>query len=163
MNGRRQRGKRARHGTRDWVLKVLESADVPRPMRTSEIRQQVAKLSGRRIPDFSLYHALRTLVRRKAIRVRRVGREHTYQPSAGKPTAPAAPKGPRSRRAIAPRVAKPSVTVAAPTRKADAETRRELHKLAMGDIVILKIGDTFVEVATNLNGRLVLERHPRPM
>jgi hypothetical protein len=32
----------------------------------------------------------------------------------------------------------------------------------MGDIVILEVGDTFVEVATNLNGRLVLERHPRP-
>ncbi len=154
MKGRRQRTKRPHHDTRNWVLKAIESVGGAEPMRTAEIRRKVAQLSGKRIPDHSLYQALRTLVRQKRVRARRVGREVSYQLSANKQAAPATRP--------AARVPPPKTRPARPLPKPDAEAGRELHKLAMGDIVILKIGDTFVEVATNLNGRLVLERHPRP-
>ena len=149
-----RRGKRTEHGTRKWILKAIKSAGGTQPMRTAEIRKRVAQLNGKRIPDHSLYQALRTLVRQKVVRARRVGREFSYHISAEKQAAPATRP--------ATRTAAPKVQSARPLSKPDAEAGRELHKLAMGDIVILKIGDTFVEVATNLNGRLVLERHARP-
>ncbi len=149
-----QRRKRTEHGTRKWILKVLASSKGAGEMSGSEIRKRIAKLSGTRIPDYSVYQALRTLVRQKCVRARRVGREFSYQLSADKQAAPATRP--------AERAPPPKVRRGRPPAKPDAEAGRELHKLAMGDIVILKIGDTFVEVATNLNGRLVLERHRRP-
>jgi len=36
------------------------------------------------------------------------------------------------------------------------------HKSGSREVVVRKIGATHLEVATNLNGRLVVERHPRP-
>jgi hypothetical protein len=106
-------------------------------------------------PARALNQALRTLVRQKRVRARRVGREFSYQLVSGKPVA----RAPVTRPAA--RAPSPKVRSGRELPKPDADVGRELHKLAMGDIVILKIGDTFVEVATNLNGRLVVERHPR--
>ncbi|MGI0054586.1 MAG: hypothetical protein ACREBZ_02550 [Thermoplasmata archaeon] len=149
MPSRKASVKRTRHGTRKWVLTALQSAGASGELRGSQVRAKVAALSGATIPDHSVYQALRTLVRGKVVRATRIGREFSYQLVSGKQAAPAAstvaPKA-RSRR---------------PPAKPDGETRRELHKLAMGDIVILRIGDSFVETATNLNGRLVVERHSR--
>jgi hypothetical protein len=156
MKGRRQRGKRTEHGTRKWILKVLESSNGAREISSSEIRKRIAKLSGAKIPDYSLYQALRTLVRQKLVQAHRVGREFSYQLVSGKQIARAPTTRPLTRAPF------PKARPARPLLNPHAEAGRELHKLAMGDIVILKIGDTFVEVATNLNGRLVLERHPRP-
>ncbi len=152
-----RRGQRTEHGTRKWILKVLESSKGAGEVSGSEIRKRVAKLSGTRIPDYSVYQALRTLARQRRVRAHRVGREFSYQLVSGKQVARTPATRPAAR-------AHPSRTRSgsAPP-KPDTETGRELHKLAMGDIVILQIGDTFVEVATNLNGRLVLERHPRPV
>lgn len=156
MTGRSRRGGRIEHGTRKWILKVLETSNGATVLPGSEVRKRVAKMSGAQIPDYSVYQALRTLIRQKRVRATRAGRELSYQlvgpASAGTRAAPAsspgtAPGGARRGR---------------PPAHADAQVRGELHKLSMGDIVILKIGDSFVEVATNLNGRLVLERHPRP-
>ena len=86
-----------------------------------------------------------------------MGREFAYRLVSGKQVA----RAPATQSAA--RTPPKKVRPGRPPSKPDAEAGRELHKLAMGDIVILKIGDTFVEVATNLNGRLVLERHPRPV
>jgi hypothetical protein len=36
------------------------------------------------------------------------------------------------------------------------------HKLALGEILVLSIGNGQVLTATNLHGRLSLERHPLP-
>lgn len=36
-----------------------------------------------------------------------------------------------------------------------------LHKLAPGEAVILHVGEQHVETATNVHGRIVVERHPR--
>ena len=151
-----RRGKRTEHGTRKWILKVLESSNGAGEGSGSEIRKRITKLSGSKIPDYSVYQALRTLVRQKRVRAHRVGREFSYQLVSGKKVARAPARQPPAR------APSPKVRPGRPLAKPDAEERRELHKLAMGDIVILQIGDTFVEVATNLNGRLVLERHPRP-
>ena len=37
-----------------------------------------------------------------------------------------------------------------------------LHKLAPGEAVILNVGEEHVETATNVYGKIVLERHKRP-
>ncbi len=148
MKGPRPRGKSARHGTRNWVLKVLESADASRPMKTREIRTKVAKLSGKRIPDHSLYQALRTLVARKVVRTIRIGRERSFQLISRAQSVSARETGhslPRDKGAAT----SPTATQA-------------LHKLAPGEVLILEIWTGHVETATNRRGRLVLERHPRP-
>jgi hypothetical protein len=146
MKVRHQRGKRARHGARNWILKALESFERGQAVRTSEIRKKVRQLSGAKIPDYSLYQALRTLVRQRALRARRVGRERSYQLISGKPAAPV------------PKVARRPTKIAEPRTAAG----QPLHKLAPGEVVILEIGVAHVESAANRRGRLVLERHQRP-
>lgn len=88
----------------------------------------------------ALCRALRTLVRQKRVQAHRGGREFSYQLSAVKQAAPATRP--------APRVPSLKVRPDRPLAKPDTEAGRELPKLAMGDIVIPRIGDTFVEVAT---------------
>ena len=149
MPDQRAYAKRARHGTRKWVLATLQSAGALGELRGSQIRAKVASLSGRKIPDHSVYQDLRTLVRGKHVRATRICLEFSNQH-------------------VVPKLATPMVSTRAPKTRSrrqraqpEEETRRELHKLSMGDIVILRVGDSFVETATNLNGRLVLERHAR--
>lgn len=36
------------------------------------------------------------------------------------------------------------------------------HKLAVGEALVLHVGETHVETATNVHGKIVLERHRRP-
>ena len=117
-------------------------------MRTREIRQKVAKLSGKRIPDHSLYQALRTLVARKTVRALRIGRERSFQLIS------------RGQSASARETAHhPSQDPGAATSPTATEA---LHKLAPGEVLILEIWTGHVETATNRRGRLVLERHRRP-
>ncbi len=144
----------ARHAKVD--PEVLDPNKVAGEIPSSEIRKRIGKLSGAKISDYSVYQALRTLVRQKRVRARRVGREFSYQLDSVRQIARAPATHPAAR------APSPKVRPSPPLAKPDAEAGRELHELAIGETVILKIGDTFVEVATTLNGRLVLERHPRP-
>ncbi len=117
-------------------------------MRTREIRQKVAKLSGKRIPDHSLYQALRTLAARKTVRALRIGRERSFQLISRGQSA--------SARETAHHPSQDPGAATSPT------ATQALHKLAPGEVLILEIWTGHVETATNRRGRLVLERHPRP-
>ncbi len=37
-----------------------------------------------------------------------------------------------------------------------------LHKIAPGEIALLHVGESHVETAANIDGKLVLKKHPRP-
>lgn len=162
--------KRTRHSARKWIIKALESADASVQMKTSEIQARASKLAGEDLPGYSVYQALRTLVRREVVAVKREGRELTYQlkermpakrgrPSAASGMAPAASAPP----AGAPIVAAAAPPAPAPPAPAVTTTALALvDTLSPGEIAILHIGETHVEAATNLHGKLVLEKHKRP-
>ncbi|MCI4368881.1 MAG: hypothetical protein L3K09_04885 [Thermoplasmata archaeon] len=141
-------------------MKAFQSEGAGTTWSTSDIRKRVAKLSGTKIPDQSLYGALRTLVRRRAVSSKRSGRELSFTLStaakpARKPTATVAEPAP------APVMIDSSTPVAmAPTTA--LATITSVQKLAPGEAAILHIGEAHVETATNVHGKVVLERHRRP-
>ena len=151
-----------RHDPRKWTLKALESAGTGASLSTSQILAKAATLSGSKIPYYSISQALRTLVRRRKLAVKRNGRELVYRLSEGGP-APAA----RRTRKSAPRA---TATVPAPAAPAPPMGEVSLalpmpsvlHKIAPGEIALLHVSETHVEAATNIDGKLVLKRHPRP-
>jgi hypothetical protein len=132
-------------------------------MLTSEIKASAASLSGSKVPDFSIYSALRTLKKRKQVSASRRGREFAFKlvsgAKAGQPKAEAAPPA-------APAPAMKPLVSAYPSMELPAApatpTGQPLHKLAPGEAVILHIGEEHVETATNVHGKIVLERHSRP-
>lgn len=150
MAPKRKTSKRTRHGTRSLVLKALEGSDASKEVRGAEIRSRVAKLSGRKIPDYSIYQALRTLVRRKALTARRIGREYAYRVASTS-----------QRIASRARAAIPSPRSPAPPKSSEVSSPG-IHKLALGEIVVIEVDAGYVETATNLHGQLVIQRHRRP-
>lgn len=161
---------RQRHSARKWIVKALESADASVRMKTSEIQAKASKLAGEALPGYSVYQALRTLVKREVVAVKREGRELTYQlkermPSKrGRPAAAPAVAAPASPPAAAP----PMVAAAAPALPAPPAPAATTTALALvdtlspGEIAILHVGETHIEAATNVHGKLVVEKHKRP-
>ena len=117
-------------------------------MLTKELHRKVTSLSGKRIPAYSVYQALRTLVKRRVISATRRGRQFSYRLTSPKPEmAPPLSTSPTSTKSTSLMV--PPLALLP-------------HKLAPGEVTILQIGETHVESATNEHGKLVLQRHPRP-
>jgi hypothetical protein len=150
------RAARTLHGTRKWILKALQSSKGPDGMMTSEIKSSVNRLSGMTIPAYSVYAALRTMLRRKMVIARRRGREYQFRLVSTMPANLSAPTAQPQRSPAAPSA--PARAVAAPVAPAPPVQ----HKLAPGEAVILHIGESHVETATNVHGKVVLERHRRP-
>ena len=153
MPARRGKVQRVRHNSRKWVLKALESAEATGGMLTKDLQRRVASLSGAKIPAYSVYQALRTLVRRRVISATRRGRQFSYRLLAGRGS------DVPSRKAPSDSPAPTSLMVREPALPAPAPLP---HKLAPGEVTILSIEEFHVETATNEHGKLVLQRHPRP-
>jgi hypothetical protein len=150
-------------GAQKWIVGELRSLGPSETLSTSKIAKRISKLSGKRFHKNSVYNALRILVGRGDIKVVRSGREKSYQVASTSSTV-AAPS------VAAPRAASP---VAQPKSPAPARSEPVVvesypipsalpHKLALGEILVLEIGDGFVMIATNLHGRLVVERQSVP-
>ncbi|MHB8352566.1 MAG: hypothetical protein ACYDFT_07780 [Thermoplasmata archaeon] len=153
---------KVRHDPRKWILHAFESVEGEAALSYSEILTKASSLSGSEIPGYSVYQALRTLVRRGQLKARGSGRKRVYRVTPTRPTAPPgqAPKDSRlgskkTARSDAPAPVEPS-TPWAPASPAG------MHKIAPGEIALLHVGETHVETATNIDGRLVLKRHERP-
>ncbi|HTT25538.1 MAG TPA: hypothetical protein VMH90_01060 [Thermoplasmata archaeon] len=158
MAARKNSKPKVRHDPRKWALQVLQSAGSGVSVPTSVIVSKASALGGAKIPYHSIYGALRTLVRRGRLTVRRKGRERVYR-LAGPVPAVAPPR--RRRRAAA--AAAPAPAAPAPKPSAPAiPLPPGLHKIAPGEIALLHVGATHVETAANIEGQLVLKRHPRP-
>lgn len=147
MPGRKKVAQRSRHGARKWIEKVLATAGGQSGLTTSAIHSRAEQLSGAKLPSYSVYQALRTLVRRKAVSATRQGRELSYRLVGGATALPTEP------------VSKPSepermVPVGAAT--------LVMHKMAPGEITVVHVSETHIETASNVEGKLLLERHPRP-
>ncbi|MCI4348653.1 MAG: hypothetical protein L3J93_00310 [Thermoplasmata archaeon] len=152
MANRRAGKTRVRHNPRKWTLQALQSAGDGAAMPTSAIIARASKLSGSKIPYYSVYQALRTLVRNRRLAAQRKGRELVYRlvtsAKVGRPRGP-------SRVAV---ITKAPVVV----RESVSLTATGLHKIAPGEIALLHVSESHVETAANIDGKLVLKRHPRP-
>lgn len=135
------------YGTRNLILDTLKAPSASGGLSTSEIVSKVRKSSGTPIPEQSFRQALRTLVRYKVVQGRRSGREKIYRISnpAAVSASPSPTVGPKA----------PSVPLAIDT------TNLPPHKLAVGEVLVLHVGETHVETVSNVYGKVVLERHPR--
>ena len=143
---------RIRHNSRKFVVRVLETPAAAAGMLTKEIEKRVADLAGKKIPPYSIYQALRTLVKRKQVAAVRKGRQFSYRLASLKPAG----------RATATEMAPPTASSAEPVLATTSLTAVLPHKLAPGEVTILHIEESHIETATNEHGKLVLQRHPRP-
>jgi hypothetical protein len=159
MAPRRKGEIRARHGTRKLILKVFGGPGAPSTLTTSAIVERVSKEAGSKIPEFSVYSALRTLVKRKVLKAKRVGNQKSYTFVDSKATArvpgipPSATKG-RTRPVLE---NPPPLIPGSPFTQSPGMP----HKLAVGEALVLNVGEEHVETMTNVHGKLVIERHSR--
>jgi hypothetical protein len=149
-------------GAQKWILAELRVADPATPLSTSKLAKRVAKASGKKFHPNSIYVALRILVKKGAVRAVRDGHAKAYQLSSSRDSPPS--KSPRVR-SSAPRSAPSEIgpSAAQPAQVAEVVPEQPTqHKLAVGELVILQVSETHLETATNVHGRIVVERHPRP-
>jgi hypothetical protein len=163
MPPRRKGEKRTRHGTRPLILKVFHDPDAPATLTTTALVERVSKAAGAPVPVFSVYSALRTLVKHKVLRATREGHEKSYA-LVGPPSAPTheAPSFPILSGASTPAVA--DLPLALPPQAsppAPSASTATPHKLAVGEALILHVTEEHVESVTNVHGHLVVERHSR--
>lgn len=146
-----------RYGTRGLVLQALKETAGSKGSPTSDIIRRVRKLSGVRIPEQSFRQALGTLARSNLVRARRAGQEKTYKLVQGAET-PAVPQPTPTSPETLPGGPVPPMAPSAAERAVSSFP----HKLAVGEVLVLFVGETHVEMASNVHGKVVLGRHVRP-
>jgi hypothetical protein len=149
-------------GVQKWILTVLREAGPSGSLPTAKLAKRIAKSSGKRYHQNSVYTALRILTSQGAIKATRKGNEKSFA-IAGRSQAPIV----RSLvEAGAPTPADLPEVVVAGEHALSPESIRQAaglpHKLALGEILVFPVRDGHVLAATNLHGRLVFERHVLP-
>ena len=154
MAPKRSKVTRQPRGAQKWVLAELRALKPGDRLSTSQVAKRIRKASQRSFHKNSVYNALRILVGRGSIEAERDGHEKLYR-ALGSQSAREQP----SSEARAARVASPSPSQSPAL---DSLAAQLPHKLALGEILVISIGNGAVVTATNLHGQLVLERHPLP-
>jgi hypothetical protein len=162
MSPKRAKTSRKPRGAQKWILAELRSIDSGTTLSTSQIAKRIAKSSGRKYHMMSVYGALRILVGRGDIRAKRDGQEKAYwvQGASGGDSE----RSPRAAETSAmPTPPAPSSNKFQPT-SPDLGVQASMlpHKLALGEILVLRIEGNQVLTATNVHGRVAIERHPLP-
>ena len=163
MSPKRVKNVRKRRGAQKWILSTLREMNPSETLSTSKIAKRIQKASGKAFHKNSVYNALRILVHDGALKVVRAGHEKTYQVSGAAPPAPRSTPRPRTTPAMSSPPVAESIAIPEPTPATPAVTPAALpHKLALGEILVIRVEGDEVVTATNLHGQLVLERHPLP-
>jgi len=161
MSPKRAKRSKEPRGVQKWILAELRSVGSSTTISTSKIAKRIAKSSGKKFHKNSVYLGLRELAARGDIKVTRVGLEKTYR--IAKDLNPSANQTPPARKAAKVGVSPEGDRPTQPTSSDPGVLATMLpHKLALGEILVLSIGNGRVLTATNLHGRLALERHPLP-
>ena len=162
MPGKRSKGIREPRGVQKWILAVLRDAGPTGSLSTAKLSKRIAKSSGKRYHQNSVYTALRILTSEGAIRATRNGTEKSYAIAGWSQT-------PIARSEVEPDQLTgadvPEVAVASPHHLSPESIREAAglpHKLALGEILVFPGRDGHVLAATNLHGKLVFERVPLP-
>jgi hypothetical protein len=161
MSPKRAKMSKEPRGVQKWILAELRSIGPSASLSTSKISKRIAKASGKKFHKNSVYLALRELAGRGAIKATREGLEKTYHVAKGPESSgnESPPPGKAGKDEAAPQADR--TTQPTPSDPGDLAAMLP-HKLALGEILVLSIGKGQVLTATNLHGRLVLERHPVP-
>jgi hypothetical protein len=162
MPGKRSKASREPRGVQKWILSVLKEAGPSGSLPTAKIAKRIAKSSGKRYHQNSVYLGLRTLSSQGAIKATRKGTEKSYA-IAGWSQAPI------TRSEISTETAMPAERLGAPVASEHALSPESIrlgaglpHKLALGEILVFPVRGGHVLAATNLHGQLVFERHTVP-
>jgi hypothetical protein len=158
---RRMRSKTPKEprGVQKWILSELRDAGQSVSLSTAKLTKRIAKSSGKRYHQNSIYTALRIMTKEGAIKATRKGNQKSYAiagwsraPITRSEVDPGVPAG----------VDMPEVEVASAS-ETSLDSIREAaglpHKLTLGEILVFPARDGHVLAATNLHGRLVFERH----
>jgi hypothetical protein len=148
MSPKRGKSTRKPRGAQKWILAELRSLGAGAQLSTSQLAKRIEASSKKSFHKNSVYNALRILVRNGAIRVAREGHEKMYRIGS-------AVRSVKAR--LTPAVEMPTVTPVVETLLPSGTLP---HKLALGEILVLSVNDGIVTTATNLHGKLVVERHP---
>ena len=161
MSPKRAKRSKGPRGAQKWILAELRALGPSATISTSNVAKRIAKSSGKKFHKNSVYLALRELAARGDIKVTRVGLEKTYR--IAKDIGPRANQRPPASKAAKVGVSPEGHRRTQPT-PSDSGVLAAMfpHKLALGEILVLSIGNGYVLTATNLHGRLTLERHPLP-
>jgi len=165
---------RNRYDTKNLVLKVLGEGPTRGGLTTIETTRRVSELRGEQVPEDAVGAVLRGLVGEKVLKWRRVGHKKAYRlvvpatrlaPAAPAPTAPVppTPESPEPPALPVPDLppGAPETARIGPPDALDASALGKFpHKLAVGEILLLGVQDGHVVSATNVHGKLVVERHP---
>jgi hypothetical protein len=161
MSPKRAQTSKEPRGAQKWILEELHSLGPTASLSTSKITKRIAKSSGRKFHKNSIYLALRQLSERGDILASRIGLEKTYRVAKDPDSSSkrSRPVSEASRVEVTPEGGRPM-----PPTPSDPGVLAAMlpHKLALGEILVLSIGNGQVLTATNLHGRLALERHPLP-
>jgi hypothetical protein len=133
----------------------ISSIRASESLSTAQLSKRIRKASGKDFHKNSIYLALRKLVDRGAIQSVRNGQEKSYKIAGGSASSSSASMS------TSPSAPSEINAVAVPSDLAPPGSALP-HKLALGEILVLGMSDGQVLTATNLHGRLVVERHPLP-
>jgi hypothetical protein len=162
MSPQRLKAPRNARGAQQWILSELRSIGSRTSLSTAQVAERISRSSGRKFHVASVYLALRTLEDRGDIKSERLGRnkvfrvtDAAYARESASPPKTKTSGNLRSARAL---------PIAMPQAVQDFGERASnlAHKLALGEILVLEIEDRQVLTATNLHGRLSLDRHAFP-
>jgi hypothetical protein len=150
------------NGVQKWILAELREAGPTASVSTAKIVKRIAKSSGKKYHQNSVYTALRILAAEGAIKATRKGNQKSYALAGWS-------QRPISRSEVESEVvtgADMTEIAVASASEASLDSIREAaglpHKLALGEILVFPVRDGHVLAATNLHGRLVFERHVLP-
>jgi hypothetical protein len=149
MSPKSAKATRKLRGAQKWILDELRAVGPAARLSTSQLAKKISKARGKAFHKNSVYNALRILVRRGQVTMVRDGHEKRYQTSDGGRSAPSVPTA-------------RNASVAPASAGAGARETMLPHKLGLGEILIVGIDGDQVIAATNLHGRLVLEKYPIP-
>jgi hypothetical protein len=163
MPGKRSTESREPRGVQKWVLTVLREAGPSGTLTTGKIAKRVAKSSGKKYHQNSVYTALRILTSQGALRATRKGNEKSYAVAGWR-------QAPITRSEVEPESpmdsGPPEIAVAREHPASPESIRLAAglpHKLALGEILVFPVRDGHLLAATNLHGRLVFERRRVPV
>lgn len=162
MAPKRASAGRKLRGAQKWIVAELRGIPKGATLATANIASRIAKASGKKFHQNSVYNALRALVRRGEVVVTRKGVQKLYRirdavrpgpKPAASASAPMAPVPTETAAASAPAGAMMGSSSAPSTFP---------HKLALGEVLVLEVASDGVVTATNLHGKVVIEKHPLP-
>jgi hypothetical protein len=162
MPGKRSKASRGPRGVQNWILSELREAGPSGRLTTARLSKRIAKSSGKKYHQNSVYTALRILTSQGTIKATRKGTEKSYA-IAGWSQSPIT--RPEVEPAVLGAADMPTVAASAvhPVSPESIRLAAGLpHKLALGEILVFPVRDGHILAATNLHGRLVFDRYTLP-